>query len=94
MGTVTVAIQGNTVYSNGIGVKIRGYNAYNAVTAQISNNLIYANVNQGILLWITAPTARSPTIRSISRRATAVSIQGGSSDISLENNILWVAGRL
>ena len=36
-------IQGNTVYSNGVGLQLSsGY-------SQVSNNLIYANVNQGIL---------------------------------------------
>ena len=62
-------LQGNTVYSNGVGVQLSGSND------QLSNNLIYANTNQGILVDGVSSEeggARSPTTRSISRRAMAM----------------------
>ncbi len=64
---VTV-LQGNTVYSNGVGVQLEGFYYGNA---QLSNNLIYANVNQGILVDDVGygGGTRSPTTRSISRWA-------------------------
>ena len=85
---VTV-LQGNTVYSNGVGVQLEGFYYGNA---QLSNNLIYANVNQGILVddvgygggaQITNNTIYQPV-------GDAVRIQDSSRNISLKNNILWV----
>ena len=60
-------VQGNTVYSNGLGVRLFYYG-----NDQLSNNLIYANLNQGVLVNDVTSYyggARSPTTRSISRRA-------------------------
>ena len=47
VGEGVAVLQGNTVYSNGVGVQLEGFYYGNA---QLSNNLIYANVNQGILV--------------------------------------------
>ena len=83
-----VVLQGNTVYSNGVGVQL-----FLGGNDQLSNNLIYANVNQGILVndvispyggaQITNNTIYQPV-------GDAIDIEGGSSGISLENNILYV----
>ena len=56
---------------------------------QISNNLIYANVNQGIL--VSGTTAAHQIVNNTVYQPVgdAVRIQGGSSGISLKNNILW-----
>ena len=83
-GDGTDVIQGNTVYSNGVGVQIQGSYPW-----QLTNNLIYANVNQGILLddvlssQITNNTIYQPV-------GDAIRIQDSSQNISLLNNILWV----
>ena len=81
-------VQGNTVYSNGVGVQL----SYGG-NDQLSNNLIYANLNQGIL--VDAVTSynggRQITNNTIYQPVgDAVCIQDGSSDIALENNVLWV----
>ncbi len=87
-------LQGNTVYGNGIGVQLSG-----AGDLQLSNNLIYANVNQGILCSgvtnydgnLALPCGAQITNNTIYQPVgDAIRIQGNSSDISLENNILWV----
>ncbi len=87
-------LQGNTVYGNGIGVQLSG-----AGDLQLSNNLIYANVNQGILCSgvtnydgnLAFPCGAQITNNTIYQPVgDAIRIQGNSSDISLENNILWV----
>ena len=60
-------VQGNTVYSNGVGVRLFTYG-----NDQLSNNLIYDNLDQGVLVNDVTSYyggARSPTTRSISRWA-------------------------
>ena len=76
-------IQGNTVYSNGVGLQLSsGY-------SQVSNNLIYANVNQGILA--NGPYSTQITNNTIYQPVgDAIRIQSSASSLSLENNILWV----
>ncbi len=89
VGEGVAVLQGNTVYSNGVGVQLEGFYYGNA---QLSNNLIYANVNQGILVddvgygggaQITNNTIYQPV-------GDAVRIQDYSQNISLTNNILYV----
>ena len=56
--------------------------------SQVSNNLIYANVNQGILA--NGPYSTQITNNTIYQPlGDAVLVQGGASGISLDNNILW-----
>ncbi|MFN7806896.1 MAG: right-handed parallel beta-helix repeat-containing protein, partial [Planctomycetaceae bacterium] len=80
------SVTGNTVYANSIGIEtISSFPFY----GQISNNLVYANSNQGIRLsgssgaTVTNNTVYQPV-------GNALLIEGSSSNISLRNNILWV----
>jgi autotransporter-associated beta strand protein len=80
-------IQANTVYSNGAGVQL----AYGG-SLQLDDNLIYANVNQGILVnsdgyWGSTRIVNNTIYQPV---GDAVRIQGGSYNVSLLNNILYV----
>ena len=89
-GDGTDVIQGNTVYSNGVGVQIQGsYPWYGG--AQLTNNLIYANVNQGILLDdVSSSQITNNTIYQPAGDGDAIDIENSSGGISFLNNILWV----
>lgn len=80
-------VLGNLVYSNQIGVQVV-QNYYAAPAPRIANNLIYANVDQGILVSGSNPQLIDNTIYQVV--GDAVRIQDGSRNVLLRNNILWV----
>jgi hypothetical protein len=83
-------VRGNVVYSNAIGIDATGGAWWWAPhTGRVENNLVYANANQGILVsrgdgaQLVNNTVYQPV-------GDAVRIEGGSRNIALRNNILWV----
>jgi hypothetical protein len=81
----SATVQGNVVYSNSVGIHVSQAYQPDAVVS----NLVYANANQGILVEsvsqasITNNTVYQPV-------GDAVRVQGNSSNVALENNILNV----
>ena len=87
----TGVVSGNTLYGNGVGVNVQAFPSYLQATAQLSNNLIYANTNQGVLLYRASnSTLVNNTIYQ--RVGDAVDVQSSSTNITLKNNILDVQG--
>ena len=84
VGYGTGVVTGNTLYSNSVGVDVEGSQA----TAQLSNNLIYANTNQGVLLYyaINSTLINNTIYQPV---GDAVDVQNSSSNVLLNNNILW-----
>lgn len=85
-------VDGNYVYSNPIGIQsgIGGY--YNS--AQILNNLVYANANQGILIGRTYAAAGVSVVNNTVYQPVgdAILLDGDTSNLTLRNNILWIDG--
>src|SRR5262249_14630907 len=80
---------GNTAYSNSIGIKgARGSSVL--FTGLVSDNLLYANTNQGIL--IEEGIAGTEIINNTIYQPVgdAVRVQVNSANVRLQNNILWV----
>src|SRR5262249_52542497 len=81
-------VTANSAYSNGTGIFAASYYGGNTVT----NNLVYANTNNGI--WISG--AYYHGLSTIDNNTVyqavgdAVKIDGGTQNVSLRNNILWV----
>ncbi len=73
--------EGNVVYSNAIGIQ--------SLNGTLTNNLIYANSTQAVLLnGGTAALLRSNTIHQV--QGDGVRIQSGARNVQLRNNIFWV----
>jgi autotransporter-associated beta strand protein/parallel beta-helix repeat protein len=79
-------VQGNTVYSNGIG--IIGDNYY-GFTGTISNNVVYANSQEAILIHHAQPGATVVNNTIYQTAADGVDVDTGSSGLNLRNNIVW-----
>ncbi len=77
-------ISGNTVYSNSIGI----YTIFPGWVGTVTNNLIYANTNEGVLISGGGGQLINNTIYQ--PVGDAVKVQDGSQNVDLENNILWV----
>jgi parallel beta-helix repeat protein len=79
-------LRGNTVYSNHTGITVA---PYYLATAEVVNNLLYANTDQGLrLAGGTGHQVHNNTLYQ--PVGTAVGVQGGASHVHLSNNILWV----
>ncbi|MFN7804404.1 MAG: right-handed parallel beta-helix repeat-containing protein, partial [Planctomycetaceae bacterium] len=79
-------VSGNVVYANSTGIELPGWTQF---SGEISNNLVYANSNQGIR--IEHGSGGRVHNNTVSQRVgQAVLVEGSSSNISLRNNILWV----
>ena len=78
-----VKVLGNQVYSNPIGIVAAG--GFNGV---IANNLDYANANQAIA--VSASGAQIDNNDLYQPVGDAVLLQGGSQNVRLYNNIIWV----
>ncbi len=87
---------GNVVYSNSIGIQsaVGGYNNSYSFSGDLTNNLVYANTNQGIVLdhaqanGSDLPQVINNTVYQ--EVGDAIRIQGSSQNVWLRNNILWV----
>ncbi len=88
--TFGTAVHGNVVYSNSIGIEgvNSNYPYYSNYYGQISNNLVYANTNQGIRVEGAGAQIVNNTVYQ--QVGNAVMVEGGSTSVSLRNNILWV----
>ena len=74
---------GNTVYGNGTGIALD-----NGSTAPVTNNLVYENTTQGILISNTgSPALTNNTVYQPT--GDAIDIQTSSINVTLTNNILW-----
>ena len=85
-------VQGNTVYSNSVGIQADPWYYWGAAypfSGAIINNLVYANTNQGIIINM-GSGARVVNNTVYQPVGDAVRVQGGSQNIQLRNNILWV----
>jgi parallel beta-helix repeat protein len=80
-------VLGNTVYSNSIGIEGAAYSRF---IGEISNNLVYANSNQGIKINYGGNGARITNNTVYQPVGNAVLIEGNSNNVALRNNILWV----
>ena len=81
-------ISSNHVYSNSIGIR-NGYNFY----GEITNNLIYANTNQGILFqsYQVSSEDKEVTNNTIYQLVgDAVRLEAGTNRVKLRNNIISV----
>ncbi|HEV3345215.1 MAG TPA: right-handed parallel beta-helix repeat-containing protein, partial [Pirellulales bacterium] len=79
-----VKVLGNQVYSNPVGIV--GGSDFRGV---IANNLVYANTNQAILLQ-TNNASQVDNNDLYQPVGDAVRIEGGSQNVKLYNNIIWV----
>ncbi len=83
----STTVTGNQVYSNSTGVRGSAY--YSSFTGLIANNLIYANTSTGVEIddgfgdAVTNNTIYNPI-------GNALVVQQSTSNISIENNVLWV----
>ena len=76
-------VTGNTVYDNATGIALDYFSS-----APVTNNLIYGNTNQGILVtYYGSPTIANNTIYQPA--GDAIDVQNNSLNVSLRNNILW-----
>ncbi len=80
-------IQGNTVYSNAVGIQASQYET--GFIGQLVNNLVYANSVQGILVQNAAAGAQITNNTVYQAVGDAVQVDDASQDVQLENNILW-----
>ena len=80
-------VLGNSIYSNQIGIKVI-QNYYDSPSPRVANNLIYANVDQGILVSGSNPRLINNTVYQ--PVGDAIRIQDGSRKVVLRNNILSV----
>ncbi len=82
-----VAVSANAIYGNATGIEGERF------IGTITNNLVYANADNGVLLrrsfavQIVNNTIYQPTGNAVTIEGDAT---GGSEDIELRNNILWV----
>ena len=83
----TAVIERNVVYSNGVGIEASTFFA-----GQVRNNLVYANTEHGILIQSSnGAMSRQITNNTVYQLlGDAVHVDGGSVDVVLRNNILWV----
>jgi hypothetical protein len=78
----------NVIYSNLIGI----WAYYYSFSGTISNNLIYANTNQGILLQGVGYYSGTPTLVNntvYQPQGDAIRAEQSSQNVQLRNNILW-----
>ena len=68
-------LSGNTVYSNSIGIYTT--NVYGYYSVQIANNLVYANLNEGIELNLAGNGTQLVNNTVYQRAGDAVLVQGG-----------------
>ncbi len=85
----STSVLGNTVYSNSIGIQ-GGTGSPYGYYGQIANNLVYANSNEGIELQYAYNGAQVTNNTVYQPVGDAVLVQGGSQNVTLRNNILWV----
>ena len=80
-------VMGNLVYSNNIGIEL----TYD-FDGTLSDNLIYANTTDGILLNENGNFGGGLIVNNTVYQVSgnAVALQGGTRNIELRNNILWV----
>ena len=81
-------ISANKIYSNSIGIRT-GYYFY----GEISDNLIYANTNQGILLQSGYPYSNNTDILDntiYQLVGDAVRLESSTTNVKMRNNIIWV----
>ena len=86
------SVSGNTVYSNSVGIQANFYSAYYYYSGgTISNNLVYANTNQGLLIvGATSGYTNAITNNTVYQPVgDAIKLQN-SPAVRLRNNILWV----
>ena len=80
------AVLGNVVYSNLLGIETTTY-----YSGQIANNLIYANLNQGVLIESPVTTGIQFTNNTVYQSTgDGLDIEDSTSDVELRDNILWV----
>jgi hypothetical protein len=85
---LTSPVYDNVVYSNASGIQL----AY-SYSAEVSANLIYANMNQGLLIQAAGSSGAQIVNNTIYQRlGDAVTVQSMARNIHLRNNILWVQG--
>jgi parallel beta-helix repeat protein len=84
-GGSPIIVQFNRIYANATGIDVPR-------PADINHNLIYRNTTTGVLISGALGSAlTNNTIYSNQANADGVRIQGNATNISLENNILWVS---
>ena len=79
-------VQGNTVYSNGVGIYASSY-----FSGQLLNNLVYANATgarRGASAQAGAAIVNNTVYQPL---GDAVQVGDSSQDLQVRNNILWVA---
>ena len=86
---LNTTISGNYVYSNGVGIQT-AYTPYGGgFSGTVSDNLVYANVDGGIeLVGASGALVVNNTVYELV--GDAVGVAGGSQNVRIENNILWV----
>jgi parallel beta-helix repeat protein len=77
-------ISSNITYSNGIGIQAQSF------TGTVSNNLVYSNINQGLLINSSFGNALFVNNTIYQPVGDAIRLQSGTNNIRIRNNIVWV----
>ena len=86
--TLNSPVYDNVVYSNGIGIFSTG--VYNGGPETITNNLVYANTTQGILVQNAAAGAQVVNNTVYEPSGDGIRIEDTSKNVVLRNNTVWV----
>ncbi|MEX2188872.1 MAG: right-handed parallel beta-helix repeat-containing protein [Pirellulales bacterium] len=88
MATQSAMVQGNTVYSNPLGLQVGCCGVYNS--AQVTNNLVYANTEYGIVVGRTYDANGALIVNNTVYQSVgdAIRVETGSNNLTIKNNIL------